>query len=253
MDNAFISRCFLQMPVFACNCRHCCTICPPRKRTTNYEGKTTLEYSLSPVEVVANLSHLADKLKQCCAGEVKIPNTTKVTDPKSPLLFLIMEKNFPQRILRMNVLANLLLLRGFHWFPTMGATFLIPQGTEKKTDWLKEHGKGHDISKGRRDCPHVLKAGSYNFQIKYSQTYYNPKPGTSDLDGISLVVAPIVVDICIGEKSIPYSKSHLFLEKKNRTPTRYQQNLPGKRAFRKLRRHIHHMGSSNLLQMPATI
>ena len=95
-----------------------------------------------------------------------------------------------------------------------GCDISYTTGNGEKTDWLKEHGKGHDISKGRRDCPHVLKAGSYNFQIKYSQTYYNPKPGTSDLDGISLVVAPIVVDICIGEKSIPYSKSHLFLEKK---------------------------------------
>ena len=48
-----------------------------------YEGKTTLEQTLAPVEIVNDLSQLAAKLKQCCAGELKIPNTTKVTDPVS--------------------------------------------------------------------------------------------------------------------------------------------------------------------------
>lgn len=131
MDNAFISRCFLQMPVLLAIAGIAALSALLAKGQQIYEGKTTLEYSLSPVEVVANLSQLADKLKQCCAGEVKIPNTTKVTDPKSPSTIPYNGK-FPSRILRMNVLANLLLLRGFHWFPTMGATFLIPQGTEKK-------------------------------------------------------------------------------------------------------------------------
>lgn len=60
----------------------------------------------------------------------------------------------------------------------------------------------------------LLKAGSYHVQINYSQTYYNPKPGTRDLDGISLVVTPVVVDICIGEGITPGRKSHLFLEKR---------------------------------------
>lgn len=181
----------------------------------------------------------------------EIPNTTKVTDPKSPSTIpyngKISLKDFKdERISQPTTVAWLSLVSDD------GCDISYTTGNGEKTDWLKEYGKGHDISKGRRDCPHVLKAGSYNFQIKYSQTYYNPKPGTSDLDGISLVVAPIVVDICIGE-----NRSHIvkatFSWRKNRTPARYQQNLPGKRAFRKLRRHIHHMGSSNLLQMPATI
>lgn len=189
-----------------------------------------MEYSLSPVEVVANLSQLADKLKQCCAGEVKIPNTTKVTDPKSPSTIpyngKISLKDFKdERISQPTTVAWLSLVSDD------GCDISYTTGNGEKTDWLKEYGKGHDISKGRRDCPHVLKAGSYNFQIKYSQTYYNPKPGTSDLDGISLVVAPIVVDICIGEKSIPYSKSHLFLEKKQNsgslsTKFTWQKGLP---------------------------
>ena len=178
-----------------------------------YEGKTTLEQTLAPVEVVNDLSQLADKLKQCCAGELKIPNTTKVTDPKSPFTIpyngKISLKDFKdERITQPTTVAWLSLVSDD------GCDIAYTTGDGEKTDWLKEHGKGHDISKGRRDCPHILKAGSYNFQIKYSQTYYNPKPGTSDLDGISLVVSPIVVDVCIGEKTIPYRKSHLFLEKK---------------------------------------
>ena len=213
MDNAFISRCFLQMPVLLAIAGIAALSALLAKGQQIYEGKTTLEYSLSPVEVVANLSQLADKLKQCCAGEVKIPNTTKVTDPKSPSTIpyngKISLKDFKdERISQPTTVAWLSLVSDD------GCDISYTTGNGEKTDWLKEYGKGHDISKGRRDCPHVLKAGSYNFQIKYSQTYYNPKPGTSDLDGISLVVAPIVVDICIGEKSIPYSKSHLFLEKK---------------------------------------
>mgnify|MGYP000829446992 FL=1 len=168
-----------------------------------YEGKTTLEQTLAPVEVVNDLSQLADKLKQCCAGELKIPNTTKVTDPKSPFTIpyngKISLKDFKdERITQPTTVAWLSLVSDD------GCDIAYTTGDGEKTDWLKEHGKGHDISKGRRDCPHILKAGSYNFQIKYSQTYYNPKPGTSDLDGISLVVSPIVVDVCIGEKTIPY-------------------------------------------------
>lgn len=178
-----------------------------------YEGKTTLEYTLSPVEIVNDLSQLAGKLKQCCAGELKIPNTTNVTDPKSPSTIpyngKITLKNFKdERISQPTTVGWLSLISD----DGCDITYTMEGG--EKTDWLKEHGKGHDISKGRRDCPHVLKAGTYDFQIKYSQTYYNPKPGTRDLDGISLVLAPMVVDVCIGEKAVPYNKSHLLLEKK---------------------------------------
>lgn len=213
MDKAFISRCFFQMPVLLAVASIAALSALHAKGQQVYEGKTTLEYSLSPVEVVANLSQLADKLKQCCAGELKIPNTTEVTDPKSPSTIpyngKISLKDFKdERISQPTTVAWLSLISD----DGCDITYTAEQG--EKTDWLKEHGQGHDISKGRRDCPHVLKAGSYQFQIKYSQTYYNPKPGTSDLDGISLVVAPIVVDVCIGEKTVPARKSHLFLEKK---------------------------------------
>lgn len=213
MDKALISRCFFQMPVLLAVAGIAALSVLQAKGQQVYEGKTTMEASLSPVEVVANLSQLADKLKQCCAGELKIPNTTEVTDPKSPSTIpyngKISLKDFKdERISQPTTVAWLSLISD----DGCDITYTTEQG--EKTDWLKEHGQGHDISKGRRDCPHVLKAGSYQFQIKYSQTYYNPKPGTSDLDGISLVVAPIVVDVCIGEKTVPARKSHLFLEKK---------------------------------------
>lgn len=213
MDKALISRCFFQMPVLLAVAGIAALSVLHAKGQQVYEGKTTLESSLSPVEVVANLSQLADKLKQCCAGELKIPNTTEVTDPKSPSTIpyngKISLKDFKdERVSQPTTVAWLSLISD----DGCDITYTTEQG--EKTDWLKEHGQGHDISKGRRDCPHVLKAGSYQFQIKYSQTYYNPKPGTSDLDGISLVVAPIVVDVCIGEKTVPARKSHLFLEKK---------------------------------------
>lgn len=204
---------FFQMPVLLlCTSMAAFSFLHARAQQA-YEGKTTLEYSLSPVEVVANLSQLADKLKQCCAGELKIPNTTEVTDPKSPSTIpykgKISLKDFKdERISQPTTVAWLSLISDD------GCDITYTTGKGEKTDWLKEHGQGHDISKGRRDCPHVLKAGSYHFQINYSQTYYNPKPGTRDLDGISLVVAPIVVDVCIGEKAVPARKSHLFLEKK---------------------------------------
>ncbi|MCI9266193.1 hypothetical protein [Akkermansia muciniphila] len=213
MNQAFTSRCFSQMPLLLLFSSITAFTTLHAKGQQVYEGKTTLEQTLAPVEVVNDLSQLAAKLKQCCAGELKIPNTTKVTDPKSPSTIpyngKISLKDFKdERISQPTTVAWLSLISDD------GCDIAYTTGDGEKIDWLKEHGKGHDISKGRRDCPHVLKADSYNFQIKYSQTYYNPKPGTSDLDGISLVVAPIVVDICIGEKSIPYSKSHLFLEKK---------------------------------------
>lgn len=194
MNQAFISRCFSQMPLLLLFSSITTFTTLHAKGQQVYEGKTTLEQTLAPVEVVNDLSQLAAKLKQCCAGELKIPNTTKVTDPKSPSTIpyngKISLKDFKdERISQPTTVAWLSLISDD------GCDIAYTTGDGEKTDWLKEHGKGHDISKGRRDCPHVLKAGSYNFQIKYSQTYYNPKPGTSDLDGISLVVAPIVVDI----------------------------------------------------------
>lgn len=185
----------------------------PAKGQQTYEGKTTLEHSLAPVEVVPELSRLAEKLKNCCAGKLKIPNTTEVTNPESPSSIpyqgIISLKDFKdERISQPTTVAWLSLISD----DGCDLDYTTDQG--EKINWLKEHGQGHDISKGWRDCPHILKAGSYHFQINYSQTYYNPKPGTRDLDGISLLVAPIVVDICIGEGAAPSRKSHLFLEKR---------------------------------------
>jgi len=62
--------------------------------------------------------------------------------------------------------------------------------------WLAECGHGHDISRGRRDCPRLLSPGrAIPVKIIYSQAYYNPRPGTADLDGISLILRLLPIDI----------------------------------------------------------
>lgn len=76
-----------------------------------------------------------------------------------------------------------------------GCNITIKKNGGKQDIWLKESGQGHDISKGRRDYDHILFPGSYQFEIEYSQTYYNPPP--KDLDGISLIITPIVIDISV--------------------------------------------------------
>lgn len=69
--------------------------------------------------------------------------------------------------------------------------------------WLQESKKGHDISQGRRDYSKVLSPGEHPIKIEYSQTYYDPQSGKKDLDGISLVVSTIPVNIRIsGDESM---------------------------------------------------
>ena len=91
-----------------------------------------------------------------------------------------------------------------------GCTISITDDKGKKQEWLKESGKGHDISKGRRDYPHILMPGTHTFDIEYSQTYYNPAPGKKDLDGITLFVTPVVVDISVRKQNAPTENSRVF-------------------------------------------
>ena len=94
-----------------------------------------------------------------------------------------------------------------------GCTISITDDKGKKQEWLKESGKGHDISKGRRDYPHILMPGTHPFDIEYSQTYYNPAPGKKDLDGITLFVTPVVVDISVRKQNAPTENSRVLLIK----------------------------------------
>ena len=62
--------------------------------------------------------------------------------------------------------------------------------------WQKEYGKGHDISKGSRPWPGVFVSGkTYDIKIHYTQTWY--KPGVNDLDGISVILCVLPVNLAV--------------------------------------------------------
>lgn len=94
-----------------------------------------------------------------------------------------------------------------------GCTISITDDKKQKQEWLKESGQGHDISKGRRDYPKLLMPGTHTFDIEYSQTYYNPAPGKKDLDGITLFVTPLVVDISVRKQNAPTENGRVLLIK----------------------------------------
>lgn len=78
--------------------------------------------------------------------------------------------------------------------------------------WLSESGKGHDISKGKRVYPKILFDGIKNtFSITYSQTYYDPDSTKEDLDGISLIVAAIPIDISVRKENDEKSTNNRVL------------------------------------------
>lgn len=94
-----------------------------------------------------------------------------------------------------------------------GCTISITDPSGKKHEWLKESGKGHDISKGRRDYPNILMPGTHSFDIEYSQTYYNPQSNQKDMDGITLFVTPVAVDISVRKANAPTENSRVLLIK----------------------------------------
>ena len=70
------------------------------------------------------------------------------------------------------------------------------------TQWLNESGKGHDISTGVRRYGVLLLPGDENrFDIEYSQTFYDPAVLENDLDGLTMVVMPIPIDISVKDSS----------------------------------------------------
>ncbi len=68
--------------------------------------------------------------------------------------------------------------------------------------WILECKKGQDISTGARRYHELLLPGAENnFKIKYSQTFYDPEILDEDLDGLSLIVFPIEIDISVKDPS----------------------------------------------------
>lgn len=100
------------------------------------------------------------------------------------------------------------------------------------TQWLKESGKGHDISKGLRRYGKLLLPGDENrFDIEYSQTFYDPAVLENDLDGLTMVVIPIPIDISVKDSS--GKMNDRILVKKGETievaihPVFWEHDLPG--------------------------
>jgi len=68
--------------------------------------------------------------------------------------------------------------------------------------WLDQCETGHDISEGVRRYDKLLLPGDENrFDIKYSQTFYDPEILANDLDGLSLIVFPIPIDISVRDSN----------------------------------------------------
>ena len=98
--------------------------------------------------------------------------------------------------------------------------------------WLKESGKGHDISRGLRRYGKLLLPGDENrFDIEYSQTFYDPAVLENDLDGLTMVVLPIEIDISV--KDSRGNVNDRILVKKGETidvalhPMFWEHDLPG--------------------------
>ena len=98
--------------------------------------------------------------------------------------------------------------------------------------WLKESGKGHDISRGLRRYGKLLLPGDENrFDIEYSQTFYDPAVLENDLDGLTMVVLPIEIDISV--KDSRGNVNDRILVKKGETidvainPAFWEHDLPG--------------------------
>ena len=100
------------------------------------------------------------------------------------------------------------------------------------TQWLNESGKGHDISTGVRRYGELLLPGDENrFDIEYSQTFYDPAVLENDLDGLTMVVMPIPIDISVKDSS--GKMNDRILVKKGETievalhPMFWEHDLPG--------------------------
>ena len=100
------------------------------------------------------------------------------------------------------------------------------------TQWLNESGKGHDISTGVRRYGKLLLPGDENrFDIEYSQTFYDPAVLENDLDGLTMVVMPIPIDISVKDSS--GKMNDRILVKKGETievalhPMFWEHDLPG--------------------------
>lgn len=181
--------------------------------------------------IVTVIDHPSDQVAQslirlALQGHVRKPNSTIVADPKKPhkenysVSFTFKESPHSRKRPQYEGSDSNLDFSGqpcgmglVTLVSDDGCTISITDDKGKKQEWLKESGQGHDVSKGRRDYPKVLMPGTHTFDIEYSQTYYNPAPGKKDLDGITLFVTPIPVDISVRKQNAPTENHRVLLIK----------------------------------------
>lgn len=160
----------------------------------------------APLDVASSETEYANKIQKALGGEVKVPNATRVTSEDPPDLSHFIAgatlPSPPEKSPRKQPLYLGLL------------TLISDDGCDIKVhlqEWLKEAGSGHDISAGQRDYTKILYPQDYAFHIIYSQVYYDPKPEEEDLDGISLILRLIPVDVSVRKKGDPSSMNNRVL------------------------------------------
>lgn len=158
------------------------------------------------IDLCGNLEEYETKISNALKGQVLIPNAdvVKKGDPPKTIPYqATIEFKKPQS--------------GRRTQPTsIGLVTLVSDDgcdiTVNGEKWLNECGKGHDISKGKRVYPKILLDGRKNtFSITYSQTYYDPDSTKEDLDGISLIVAAIPIDISVRKENDAKSMNNRVL------------------------------------------
>ncbi len=158
------------------------------------------------IDLCGNLEEYETKISNALKGQVLIPNAdiVKKDDPPKIIPYqATIEFKKPQS--------------GRRTQPTsIGLVTLVSDDgcdiTVNGEKWLSESGKGHDISKGKRVYPKILLDGRKNtFSITYSQTYYDPDSTKEDLDGISLIVAAIPIDISVRKENDAKSMNNRVL------------------------------------------
>lgn len=142
----------------------------------------------------SSVAHFEEEIAKALAGELVRANSTIVNPAKEkPPVFL-------------DYSVTVKLTKGTDDVSHVAVAALVSDdGCDVSVigrQWLKESGRGHDISKGLRRYDKLLLPGDDNrFAIKYSQTFYDPAVLERDLDGLSLIVLPVAIDISVKDSS----------------------------------------------------
>lgn len=141
-----------------------------------------------------NVAHFEEEISKALTGTLVLANSTIVNPAKSkpPAFF--------------DYSATVALSEGTDGITHVAVAALVSDdGCDVSVNgrrWLSQSGKGHDISKGLRRYDRLLLPGDENrFAIKYSQTFYDPAVLENDLDGLSLIVLPVPIDISVRDSS----------------------------------------------------